>query len=923
MINKKKLLTIFLLIPLFFAALNLNPIYAQDADTGERSAVEYTLLPLMVNGGSMTYDSLATNMIWDQGYEAHCAHTTWKIKKSLWGDIQAYFSPSNPDYNGPVTFSGTDPYIADFNQARIPMLRGMENSLETIKNSSFEGMFGANYQLDGAAYDTNSSGVAQNLLTAYQQCIAKSQNVDAAVKICDTIDASGAEEKCTVNKEYSLLADPENNVPATAFKIRDIQGFFKDLHPELSGEERNTQVCADITSNYEEAIKTLDVDKLDLTKAAINAIPIDLDTLYRLAFLVLVPTQDPNDNADKFYFLQSNAGINAKKHAPVIIAFKIPDFATNKSLAAGNVDSLELTKMVLQSATQNETDLGMQADKRETLLYETQQAKNMPESEKTIQCDGFPQCQRSNDNLITNVIIDMVNATRPACENETLVIPDLSSENASESAATESVAGQIFNQEDLNWEKAGDLFNPASKDLKNYEYKIKINDDLVNQLLSSNEENFDWQLEIDQYPPEEGDEITVNGYLILPVGEAVKDANKSLAIFWNEKSFVKMIATNSLIDMEGKAGAFPKYLTIKNENTGFNASDSYDYCMEYGYVEKRDENDQLITVWDCVDKRKFGVTVADNKGDLLFPDFGLGWMVRKIQQTIRATMNETYDYIKSCERVEDMFLGRCSGNPDGDSDVATCDGEAFSKIVGMPSSSQIPSYAKEYFDSYIKTKITPENMNAYAAAEEATGIPCEIAAAIHFNEGGMEATNSLFDGGNLRGGNLEEDAIAAMNHLLDKITALGGSADSLNYDLLIEAIGNYNGPGNQNCTDAATRWSQNGKCPPQFYGEDHPYVLAFADDRHTDMDILFCQDFVKFSCNESANTAALDAARARIKEYRPDISNEELESRINDVEQYCFAGSPVCETYSNGNKFPARTAPGALPTSIMIHELGN
>ena len=41
-------------------------------------------------------------------------------------------------------------------------------------------------------------------------------------------------------------------------------------------------------------------------------------------------------------------------------------------------------------------------------------------------------------------------------------------------------------------------------------------------------------------------------------------------------------------------------------------------------------------------------------------------------------------------------------------------------------------------------------MAAYAAAEEATGVPCEIAAAVHFNEGGMNANQSLFDGGSLR-----------------------------------------------------------------------------------------------------------------------------------------------------------------------------
>ena len=113
------------------------------------------------------------------------------------------------------------------------------------------------------------------------------------------------------------------------------------------------------------------------------------------------------------------------------------------------------------------------------------------------------------------------------------------------------------------------------------------------------------------------------------------------------------------------------------------------------------------------------------------------------------------------------------------------------------------------------------------------------------------------------------------------------------------------------------------KCPPQYYSEDHPYVLAFIDNRHTEMDILFCQDFVKFSCNESASQEALDAARSRILEYRPEISEAELNERVSSVEKLCFAGSEVCKTFSNGNQFPARSAPGAIPTAILINALGN
>jgi hypothetical protein len=73
--------------------------------------------------------------------------------------------------------------------------------------------------------------------------------------------------------------------------------------------------------------------------------------------------------------------------------------------------------------------------------------------------------------------------------------------------------------------------------------------------------------------------MTVNAYLVLPIGENIKDVNKALSIFWNEEEFFDMVSTNVIEDMAddngvGKEGAIPKYYTIKGVNYGISASQS-------------------------------------------------------------------------------------------------------------------------------------------------------------------------------------------------------------------------------------------------------------------------------------------------------------------------------------------------------------
>ncbi|MGI6476014.1 MAG: hypothetical protein ACOX0P_02990 [Candidatus Dojkabacteria bacterium] len=245
----------------------------------------------------------------------------------------------------------------------------------------------------------------------------------------------------------------------------------------------------------------------------------------------------------------------------------------------------------------------------------------------------------------------------------------------------------------------------------------------------------------------------------------------------------------------------------------------------------------------------------------------------------------------------------------GEYECYACDGEAFKAIEGIPSYDSVPSIAKDYFATYIRPKITEELMKVYKETEETTGIPCEIIAGIHYMEGGMRLDGSLHDGGSLRGGNLLSDAISAMEHLKSKIPS--GSASGLNYKTLINALGDYNGPGNRNCSYTPpptevlrqTRWRTSGKCTEKQTDEyyfDHIYPLNWINEDYMDMDLIYCRDGVEFSCNTFPS------------------------SSVPVGQEVCYQGAgTVCnpgDTDNNSRKYPLFQRPGVITVAIMMHE---
>ena len=198
--------------------------------------------------------------------------------------------------------------------------------------------------------------------------------------------------------------------------------------------------------------------------------------------------------------------------------------------------------------------------------------------------------------------------------------------------------------------------------------------------------------------------------------------------------------------------------------------------------------------------------------------------------------------------IEEYVYGNRPGCFDDDAvPEGKCDGQLMAKLLEGDNYGDTGPKGQAYFDANIKTRLTAELMNTYAAAEKATGVPCEILAGIHWVESGNDPEGSLVSGRKLgtpepdAGGKvfktLLETAIYAGEHLKGKVGgSMGGSQTA------ITALSRYNGGGNSNCQLGYPHPIPYGGCPRLFEGEDDPYPVSFLDAKHDNMYLLYCAD---------------------------------------------------------------------------------
>lgn len=859
----------------------------------ERDPEWYNYIPIITNPGlSLTTkdnlkDVIIANLVQDQGYEVHCAAPQWSMAPSLYGEFKKYFEDGN--YMGSVLLKSPaegDPYTVDFTQSKIAMIRGREDTATTNKVSSLEALFGVtNPALE--AGDLNSSGAVQNLLSFEQQCNIKMKNMAAMKSICLMHQSSSI---CALNMKIPGTDD---------YKMGDLLAKLQEARENFNDD---TNFCSVFVSGYN---KTDITDRMKLSKkeylAANNALQnysIDQEYLYRIGFLVISVTQNIDEGSDDvFWFRKQPEDANATLQAPIIVAFKIPDFLTNKSQTISDFkDSSEVLRDLYWKP---DIIKQINEDSDKVRKDNMQLVASKRDAQEIIKCGGLYPCPKDEPpEILQRAVIDIINGLGNGCQETYMPL-----------------------------ENAGDLSSPA---LVTDERRKMMPPNFPYLIPSKRIAKFGWELEVDRDKDNSNSQdMRVRAHLVIPLGTDLRYVESTLKALFQPDMYELMEENHVMVDYDNKLGS-PDYYPLRSEGSlnggvGFNSSNPTRTFTDYNAGPTECKTDPLTGLEVCqYPKKQFGAVIVEGSREpLRILGAKLGWLIRMIQEEFRQP------HLKiECSRTEDLFLGRCKIAPEGDSEKFTCDGEAFKNIKDLPDVDGIPEFAKSTYDNSIEPKITKELIEAYSYAEKETGIPCEVAAGIHWTEGGMNPNQSLFDGGALRG-TLKEDAKAAMEHLKSKWPG-EFNKDNIPYQDLTLAIGSFNGPGNMNCSSdqtnqpRPTRWRNGGKCPAQFQSEDHPHPLGWIDERHSDMDLIYCLDFVEFRCDTEPTASAMASLRADLDESQAayGFSDEKKEQLITDAAQYCYANSSICQLLSEGRRYPKYERPGSITTAILLHESG-
>jgi predicted RNA-binding protein YlqC (UPF0109 family) len=573
-----------------------------------------------------------------------------------------------------VTFDNRDSEKINMNQAKIPLYRGSEASEATLKTSSFEGFLGVinpNPSEEQKQNTAANSGVANNLLNRSQQCIIKLKNLETAKQVCESLEQP---EACTfheqiANSDYYLYSTPAQEA----------------LEPSLLTKIKSSGLdCQDLSLPWSQELG-IEQEEFEKISQAISNTPLDLDKLYRYAFVILSPEHDLDDAqmkgscgvkdpADRFWFLSFDPNhsschgeghIYLPKHNPLFVAIKIPVTLTNEVKNYSYQDSGNITADIL-TTTEVQQQIDQKADEKRSKLFDASMAAKEihdhgTEEEKLgliINCSGMPRCEGAHGAGVDllKALVHIVNGSHKVCSDF-------------DQQVTQDPYAILNEQDNPNpigaLEQVEEIGTPAKYSAAaQRQFKLEYNE--IN-FESAKSQSWDWMLKIKKgdNPNDPTVQEKVGIHIVAPLGADIEYLQSRFASFFTEDALAKTIADNTLPASENRTGIVAKYLPINFAELGFQSSATRNYshpdcpCQrdELGYCKTDIYGNEIKT--DC---KQVKVKLDDHNVGLYLARGGrLAFMIREVIQSITSTTSKAYAYVASCKNLEDLFTGGCSG----------------------------------------------------------------------------------------------------------------------------------------------------------------------------------------------------------------------------------------------------------------------
>lgn len=726
-----------------------QPIDKEDKKPGPN---DYITIPLILEPekyanteGSMLVKKLLWNMVVDQGYEVKCASPELTISATALGNMIDYFSEGTdwPAFNRfghqVLAVESQSDYDLDLRRSIIPMYRDLEEK-SPGKTASYEAFFGTLDPNEVSSVDTGDgvlhTGVINNLLKPSQQCMIKLDNLKVAKNLCERLENP---EFCSLHFKI-----PKSKYYLYSTDLQESSGQKSLLTAIESWMSNNSGVgCSELMNPYDSRY-TIDRSEFTDIQDAVLKMSIDLEYVYRYAFIVLSPLQDVDkwcymnlQKEDHFWFLNNHEQpyvdlclkehvVNTTKRIPSFVAIKIPTLATNEIESLSLKNSASLTANTLEKLSQQDKKLEILEKKsRQQFLEEIIKVK-----EEVWDCKGFDYCDELRLGLVVDcqgmptcegvhgtgtelrlALVHMINGSKQTCSGNTFFTSDNPDEiftgkdnpiphgyveavTAIGNPAIQDVSGLVPGMGDLigNPQRLflQKYFNVGESSVHNklWQWKLELREQQARDILDGHGEEYDIISE------------SVRIHIIAPLGTELNYIESRLAGLFTEANLKKMVENNIMADAEAKSGNIARFFPIPRTDMGFNDQGIH-YFSDEDCEYKKDEFGN-----DTTEKEKCkvaGVKLSDDNVGLFIEGATLGWLIRQIQLGINkdSSINNAYSYLASCKRIEDLFLGRCGGTGAGDQDTPSSSSELDCPVATLGWDGNIASRVKTNKDKFL------------------------------------------------------------------------------------------------------------------------------------------------------------------------------------------------------------------------------
>jgi hypothetical protein len=684
-----------------------------EASNNKKSS--YYLYPIkgLLSGDVNTFRQDLIN----QGYQAVC--TTPKI--NILGNIGGLDKLSQATLNSLTgqKISVESEQKFDYSKANIPILRDGNDQSPSLF-SSIEDYWGfKNTTEKNPISQQIASSPIYSLLTLEDQCIRQKKMLDVIEKMCLKLSDPST---CALNKK----------IPGTDYSSLTLNTLVKG-HPSLT--------CKRIANG-----ESLNDEETKIATAIRNT-PLYLDKAYRLGFLVVAAELKPPTTGISFNFLKWGTKENdyVPKHDVRVVAFKLPDTTTNKDKNSDiyyEEPLLTSRNALLSDEKLNQIETDAAAKKQLTRL--NTQAD-------LIECGNDDLCQ---PNTLSRELVNFVNDRVEHLETCDANPQDLPFEDVKTiKDQAELPTGEQTNQT-IPPEK-GNVVEQLSKQQINQQYQAKSGSDKKDlgafRFLSFKKLGDKEQTSFN---------TKISSYLIIPQGYELATAEKTLAgLIYTDEELKKM--ENTAVD--SPEFEYKQYFKLTDTGQEFGESKStqdtgiFDQECIAKLSQRLNRQPNMDESKQCLIKIETSVRSITDKGETDSKEqdrepriFGarLGFLMRKIQQSLFAHDSSNYDYVKTCKTTEEYLQGNCKGDAQSASGVQQPInrlGKCYEDCMAKPNPDEnaCRTSCQETAGSCIEVWVSQDQANTFADAI-AENLPLQKTATLHF--AGWEAYFRGVDG---------------------------------------------------------------------------------------------------------------------------------------------------------------------------------